>query len=60
VGYGFTSRLCKSTHSSGAKRPRTPPWSIHPISPVLPPLKFDGADRSGKCADRPVNGADRP
>ena len=43
----FTSRLTQSTHSSGAERPRTPPWSIRPISRVLPPLKFDGADRIG-------------
>ena len=38
----------KSTHSSGAVRPRTPPWSIRFIYLVLPPLKFDGADRPGR------------
>jgi len=43
-----TSRLIKSTHSSGAERPRTPPWSIRSISPVLLPLKFDGVDRPGR------------
>jgi len=44
----FTSWLIKSTHSNGVERPHTPPRSIRPISPVLPPLKFDEADRPGR------------